>query len=331
MLTEVRVQGPVADAAGYDLAGVFAEDRVGLMSDRLELRVGGRFTYARADADRVRDPDSSETLSLEDSWESVVGSGRVLWQAAREGRMVVYAGASQGFRAPNLSDLTRFDADAGQQEIPGFGLEPEQFLSTEAGVRVRWGRVGAEAAYYYTFMEDLVVRVPTGEVTPAGDRVVAKQNSGEGHMQGVELAGQVQLHRDWTLWANATWMDGRLRTPLVEGGAMRTEPVSRLMPMTASSGLRWKHWTARVWAELACTFAEKQDQLSASDRLDTQRIPVGGTPGYGVGHVRVGWNPWPAVALSAALENLTDEDYRVHGSGVNEPGRSLIVNAAIRF
>ena len=29
------------------------------------------------------------------------------------------------------------------------------------------------------------------------------------------------------------------------------------------------------------------------------------------------------LALTVALENVTDEDYRIHGSGVNEPGRNL--------
>ena len=31
--------------------------------------------------------------------------------------------------------------------------------------------------------------------------------------------------------------------------------------------------------------------------------------------------------LTLALENVTDEDYRIHGSGVNEPGRNLVVQA----
>jgi outer membrane receptor protein involved in Fe transport len=30
--------------------------------------------------------------------------------------------------------------------------------------------------------------------------------------------------------------------------------------------------------------------------------------------------------VSLALDNLTDEEYRVHGSGVNEPGRNLIAS-----
>jgi outer membrane receptor protein involved in Fe transport len=33
----------------------------------------------------------------------------------------------------------------------------------------------------------------------------------------------------------------------------------------------------------------------------------------------------------AAVENLTDEDYRIHGSGVNEPGRNFVLAMDARF
>jgi hemoglobin/transferrin/lactoferrin receptor protein len=35
------------------------------------------------------------------------------------------------------------------------------------------------------------------------------------------------------------------------------------------------------------------------------------------------------VNLSLALDNITDEDYRIHGSGVNEPGRNLVASINI--
>ena len=62
-----------------------------------------------------------------------------------------------------------------------------------------------------------------------------------------------------------------------------------------------------------------------------QRIPPGGTPGHVVVTVRGGWRSRKQLRLVAALENVTNEDYRIHGSGVNEPGRSLVVGIDWRF
>ncbi len=68
------------------------------------------------------------------------------------------------------------------------------------------------------------------------------------------------------------------------------------------------------------------------DTVDnTSRIPPGGTPGYTVFYLRTSWEPTDYASLSVAIKNLTDEDYRVHGSGVNEPGRNLVVATRLNF
>ncbi len=75
-LTTVRVQGPVADDAGYDLVGAFLEDHIPLFEERMELIVGGRYTHAQVDANKIRNPSNGSTFSMQDSWDNVVGSGR---------------------------------------------------------------------------------------------------------------------------------------------------------------------------------------------------------------------------------------------------------------
>jgi hemoglobin/transferrin/lactoferrin receptor protein len=96
-------------------------------------------------------------------------------------------------------------------------------------------------------------------------------------------------------------------------------------------GLRWDHPDGKLWAEGVVTVAEEQDRLSSSDRADNQRIPPGGTPGYTVLTLRGGWQVYRDLKLSLALENVTDEDYRIHGSGLNEPGRNFVLAADWKF
>jgi hemoglobin/transferrin/lactoferrin receptor protein len=125
-----RRQGPVADDAIYDLFGFYVEDHVPLLNERLELILGGRYTHAGTDARDVEDPATGESISIIESWNTVVGSGRVLVHIDEANHWNAIAGISQGFRAPNISDLTRFDiARSGEQEIPSFDLDPEQFVT----------------------------------------------------------------------------------------------------------------------------------------------------------------------------------------------------------
>ena len=78
--------------------------------------------------------------------------------------------------------------------------------------------------------------------------------------------------------------------------------------------------------DLLFEHVSEQDELSSRDIADTQRIPPGGTPGYTTLNLRSEWRVRNGLVLSLALDNLTDEEYRVHGSGVNEPGRNLIAS-----
>jgi len=71
---------------------------------------------------------------------------------------------------------------------------------------------------------------------------------------------------------------------------------------------------------MVCAAIEDQPGFIADDR-ELRRAG----PSYTVLTVRGGWQIAERTRLSLALENLTDEDYRVHGSGLNEPGRNAVL------
>jgi hemoglobin/transferrin/lactoferrin receptor protein len=250
----------------------------------------------------------------------------------RADRSNLFVGVSEAFRAPNLSDLTRFDlAEGGQIETPAPGLEPEYFLTREIGWRTRRSPWSAEAAYFHTTIRNQIIRTPTG-ATVDGLAEVTKRNSGSGYVHGIELAAALTWPRAWTLRGNLTWQKGELdHFPSADSAVLVRAPLSRVMPVTAHLALRWEPRPARVWLELAGSAAARQDRLAPADQVDTERIPAGGTPGYRVVKLRGGWHPTAALLFTAALENLTDANYRIHGSGLNEPGRGFVVSAESRF
>jgi hemoglobin/transferrin/lactoferrin receptor protein len=324
------IQGPVGDDARYDLLGLYVQDAIPLCQ-RLELTAGGRYTFARAHAGQVKDPQTGRRMSLTEDWDSLVGSARLSWLVDPQEHWNVYGGVSQGFRAPNLSDLTRFDtARSDELETPAPGLDPERYVNYEAGVKARYDRVAAQAAYFYTDIRDMIIRTPTGNIID-GDREVTKRNAGRGSVQGVEAAASYRFCPQWTAFAAVAWIYGEVDGYPTADPVRRREPLTRLMPTTTQVGLRWDHPNGKLWLETACTFAATADKLSASDRADTQRIVPGGTPGYTVLDVRGGWKVAEGLDLWAGVENVGNRDYRIHGSGINEPGTNFKVGARWRF
>ncbi len=320
----VGIQGPVADDTAYHTAAVYVQDRLRL-SERWELTFGARATYAKADIGRYEDFRTTPhtPASMTGDWFDLAGHLRLTYRVIEE-RWLLYASLSQAYRAPGLSDLTRFDVSRSTDvEVPSPSLDPERFLCGEIGSRVTAEPFRWHAAYFHTRICDLIVR------QAAAGGIYAKVNGGDGYVHGVESELWVSLTPHMSARAGFTWMEGYTDYDAADGARV-TEPV-RTMPLTAYAALRWESAGKRVWAELAGRAAGCEDRLTAADRTDTQRIPPGGTPGYAVVDVRCGWHLREGLSLVAGVENVADEDYRIHGSGSNEPGRNLIVSAEYRF
>jgi hemoglobin/transferrin/lactoferrin receptor protein len=48
-------------------------------------------------------------------------------------------------------------------------------------------------------------------------------------------------------------------------------------------------------------------------------------------NLRAGWEVTPGAHVGLSLENLFDENYRIHGSGQNEPGFNLVATLDVRM
>ena len=322
------MQGPVADDSAYDLLGLYALWSE-LYADRVEIFIGGRFTYAAARAGRFLNPETGEVESLSDSWTNFSGSGRVMWRALDS--LHLYASVAQGFRAPNLSDLTRLDsARSNEIQTPSTDLSPETFLGLEIGTKSRGRRHRASLAVFGTFIYDGLVRTPTGR-TIDGEEEVRVRNVGNGFVTGVEFGGAYTIWRELELFGNASYVFGKQDIfPSSEPVKVR-EYIDRMPPFAGQAGLRWAQPGSRLWGEIGTRFALEQSRVNSRDRSDTQRIPPGGTPAWATLDIRAGIEVARFLRFALALENLTDETYRVHGSGVTAAGRQVKLTTELSF
>lgn len=317
------IQGPVADDATYDLFGAFVQNRFELTRD-LELLVGGRFTYAAVSAGSV-DVNNVEQ-SLDENYFNLAGNARFVWFVDEPRHWNIFGGVSQGFRAPNLSDLTR-DADfGGGVEKPAPGLDPENYVMFELGTKGQYDDLTLQASVFHYLIYDQILRVNTGP----GD-VFNKINSDEGFLQGFEFGAAWRFVPELTLFGNFAYFDGEVQSIDPGTGDIVDDYPSRLPPTSGQVGLRYEPFDMPFWAEAEVDIVARADRLSFRDKADDERIPPGGTPGYVVGTIRGGWDISPNASLSVALENLSDADYRVHGSGQNRPGRNFVVSFSSSF
>jgi iron complex outermembrane receptor protein/hemoglobin/transferrin/lactoferrin receptor protein len=326
-------RGQYLDGARYLTSGLWSEIESELWQ-RLCLRVGGRgaLVLARAEGD-----PASESASIDRRFATGVAHGGMSVLASEWLKLTL--NANQGFRAPNLDDLT-----SRQQTGPGFQfenpeLEPERSFTVEFGTRVEHARVELDTWLFRTTVDGLIARAPRDQdECPEGDpgcaasqTVFQLQNLADGAViQGIE--GNLRLFLPWDLLARATiayaWGEGP--NPVPPPATPRRLPLSRIPPLNGTGEFGWRSSTLGVYAVGVVRWARLQDRLALADEADP-RIPAGGTPGFVAFDVRGGYRFDPHVLVGLVLENIGDAAYRYHGSSINAPGRGLIAHVEVGF
>ncbi len=326
------IQGPVGDGSAYHLLGLYLQDEVSL-ADRVHLFVGGRYTYASASVGRFDDRSTKQAVdSTSDVWKNFSASTRVTLDLDEQDHYRLYAGVSQGFRAPNLSDLSRLDiARSGELELPTTGLSPEKYVNFEIGLKADTEHFSGNLGYFHTRIDNMIIRRSTGLVI-SGSRAVEKKNGGDGYMQGIELAGQYRFNPNWSVFGHLTWTEGRVDQFVGTSTTQkRIEPLSRVVPLMWRSGVRWQTVDKRFWSELVAIGQSDADRLNTGDLLDNQRIPPNGNPGFVWLALRGGVRVSKNLDLSLALENVLNQQIRYAGSGSNEAGFGAVAGVTVKW
>lgn len=233
------------------------------------------------------------------------------------------ASASTAFRAPNINDLSSFGAFDFGLEVPTAELEPEKTLNLELGYKIQTTSTRAQLSIYRLQLHDLISRIRgtyQGQSVWQGEEVYIKANTSRAYIQGVEWDGSWNIHPKWLIRAAMTYTYGQ--------DEEKDSPMRRIPPLNGSFtlrfqpapswGLAWQNW-----------YAGKQDRLSGGD-LSDHRIAEGGTPGWFVSNLNLSFTKdW--LQLNGGIQNLFDEAYRMHGSGVDGVGRSLWLSLSMKW
>ena len=280
------------------------------VADRHNLAAGIRVSY---DDISLAATAVSEEADIDDF--DVSGDLGYVFEATEQWQVVANLGL--GYRAPNVFDLGTLGNRPGNRfNIPNTSLDSERVTQLDIGVRHRGDRASFDIMLYALQYDDRITSVGTGDTTPDGRDIVQAVNAAESSIRGVEAGIDYELSDNLDLRGvlNYTWGEQE-----IQGGD--DEPADRIPPLNGSVTLTYDtggNYRLQSWIN----FADEQDRLSARDVRDT-RIDPDGTDGWIVLGARVDWQPDEKWLLSLGLDNVFDERYRVHGSGLDAPGRNL--------
>jgi len=316
-------QSNFPDGSTFSSYGVYAEDRFDHFR-RVTATIGLRYSGFHTKSDL---PDYG---LFEDRVGDFTWSGSLSWLVTETFRANVKI--SRGFRTPNLDDTVVLSRETGVGiDIPSTDLKPISVMDYEVILKARKKNLEGDIAFYYMNYDGLIAREKApykgsmyldnneNGIFDSGDEPYWKRvNIGNAFIWGVEHSLSTS-YREFTMRETLTYTFGE--------DTDSNQPIRRIPPLKAYVGIG-RELTAKLDAELVFRLASRQDRLSLEDKEDN-RIPEGGTAGYAVIDIRSSLKASDNASLYCVLENLTNQEYKEHGSGIWGPGRGIRVGIRI--
>lgn len=231
----------------------------------------------------------------------------------------VYGTFSSGYRAPNIDDLGTLGIVDFRYEVPTSDLSPEKSQNYELGYKLNWQKLSGTVAIYRMNLSDLITRIKEDGRFIDGYQVYKKENTEEAFIRGFEAALNWKALDQLEINSGISSTYGQNMT--------KNEPLRRIPPLNGRLACTYKF--RQMFASTEFLFASKQDRLASGDVSDN-RIPQGGTPGWQLINLFAGYQ-FASVKLNTGIQNVFNEDYRTHGSGINNVGRSAFLSIDYSF
>lgn len=224
-------------------------------------------------------------------------------------RISVSGQVARGFRAPTLSDRY-FRGPSGRGFITGNpDLDPETSLQFDTAVRVTGERWRAAFYAFHYRISDLIERY---EDEPD---FFFFRNRGRSRVRGIEIEGQGDLGRGFTL---------ELAGQITRGRALEDDEYLDTIPAASASAQLRKQLIARGFAQVRVGVYARDTRPGPTERL---------TPGYAVVDASTGWKFSDRLEIRVLGRNLLDKDYLMSPDTrtVLAPGASVVGMVLAKF
>ncbi|MBV2234226.1 MAG: TonB-dependent hemoglobin/transferrin/lactoferrin family receptor [Sterolibacterium sp.] len=304
-----------------DSFGIFVQDEISLLDDRLTLTPGIRYdrTELKPDVDALAAATLAAIGRSASAQKHSHISPKLGWQWKFTPAVSTFGQLASGFRAPNYNEVNASFRNLvfGYGVAPNPNLKPETSVGLELGLRAKGEKTRGQVAVfdnrYKDFIESDYLNCPTDPACIPGlaTGTLQSQNLSRVRIYGAEVRGSWDFAPGWQLDGAIAYAHGT--------NTERSQPLNSVEPLRASFGLGYD--TGDWGAESRLRAAKRKTRIQ-----DTATVVYYRTPGYGVFDLAAWVKPSRDTRVTVSLNNVLDKKYwmwsdiRHIGVKFNEPG-----------
>jgi len=308
---EVSKRGLYPNNSIFAQHGFYSMAKVGFK--RLDINAGGRYQVIRTS---IADPTIGNILLNNSAFVYSAGMSAglpflqgMVWDALR-----FYGNISTCFRAPNIDDQGTLGIVDFRYELPQYDLNPEYSLNKEYGVKFNTSAVSAQVSIYRNKISGIIARIRNGNDSMAGYPVFIKQNVGTSEIRGLEWYAKLKVNKQLAIQTGMSITKG--------DNISGFEPMRRIPPSNGLIRVEYlpgSGWCNQIFFQYIASAGQKR--LAKADIQDN-RIGANGTPGFVQFDIGAEFQI-KKITVVVAVQNLSNEIVKIHGSGILSPGRNL--------
>ncbi|MEO1021424.1 MAG: TonB-dependent receptor [Bacteroidota bacterium] len=327
------------DNSTFTQFGVFLQFNHRLFP-KLIAEYGLRYSHFLSDIPFENSGSRSGFTSFSDHTQQLTGALGLRYSVRKN--LQIVSNISNGFRAPNISDLSEVGSRGFDQfQAPNQNLSPEKTLNFDLGMRMYNDAVQFELVGFWLHYFDKIEREETGQVVndlgesigtlsdyqtlSSGQfREVLNQNISSMNILGIEYRGDIKLSTQLSsgLTFSYTWGEIMLRDGLYQ-------PVNRIPP---ANGLLFIQYQPRsgiiLRPQIRYAFAQRR---ISPEEVEDVRVSEDGTDGFANLQFSARVAAHKRVTLNVLADNIADVAYREHASSLDGMGRNVTISVNYAF
>ncbi|HLI86135.1 MAG TPA: TonB-dependent receptor [Bryobacteraceae bacterium] len=301
----------------------YAQDQIRLLDGRLEISGGFRAQFFALNAPEFLPAAAApyQGIAFTAPAPAYTGDGSIAYFFRRSGTKL-RAHIGRGYRAPSLFERfgVGFDPVFGYAVYGDPRLHPEHMLSLDSGIDQSFaqGRAKISAAYFYTWLENVIAFDTTGLIDPTTDpfgRYVGYISTRGGISRGVELAASLTPARALTFSGAYTYVNAIERAPIV-GDTLQTFAVPRNQFSIAATGRLSQRFLLTAETRISSSYL---DPIYGSTITQVFRFPGLHSVDLAASY-RIPISEFRSLRFFARVDNLLNQTY--FEDGFPTPGRT---------